>query len=124
VIGYELRMAIPRESARTLTTVSAVVVAVCVVVLTARVMVFGLPLVVEQQKIYDNKDLAERVFQALDDKDTLGGGFGAVTCPTGVTIKSGVTFRCTVEHNGQDTSVQVTVTDTDSGDFEVGNPEK
>jgi hypothetical protein len=122
VISYEERMANPRELARVLTTASAVVVAVCVVILTTRVMISGLPLVVEQQKAYDSADVARRVQQVLADRMVLGGFSGSVTCPSGVTIKSGVTFSCTVvQDHGIEKSVQVTVTNTDSGEFKVGD---
>lgn len=109
---YELRMRIVR-------TASAVVVAACVVVLTVRVLFFGLPLVVEGQKVYDKQELTSRVLDALSGR--LPGGVSDLTCPSGVTIKAGVTFHCTLTSDGGKKQVPVTVTDTDSGEFEVGD---
>jgi hypothetical protein len=120
VISYEVHVTSPRELARVLTTASAVVVAVCIVILTTRVMISGLPLVVEQQKTYDSADIASRVQRVLLDREPRG-GWSTATCPSGVTIKSGVTFSCEVDLNGKNKSVQVTVTNTDSGEFEVSD---
>lgn len=106
---------------RIVVAVSALVVAVCAVVVTTRVMVSGLPLVVEQQKVYDSGDLTRRVNKVLSERGGLGSW--SIECPSGVTMRAGVTFRCDVEVNGEARTVPVTVTDTDSGELEVGDLE-
>ena len=106
---------------RTVTTVSVAVVAFCALVVTARVMVAGLPLAVEAQKTYDRDDLTRRVNEVLSERGGLGSW--STECPSGVTIEAGVTFRCDLDVNDGHRTVAVTVTDTDSGEFEVGDVE-
>ncbi|WP_447006705.1 DUF4333 domain-containing protein [Saccharothrix isguenensis] len=103
-------------------TVSAVVVAVCVLVLTVRAMTSGLPLTVHQQMTFDSEELGKRVHGALAESGGLGGSSDSMSCPENVAIKEGTVFGCSVRHNGRFKTVRVVVVDAESGAIEVGSP--
>lgn len=101
-------------------TVSAVVVAVCALVLTIRAMTSGLPLVVHQQMTFDSDELAKRVTKALSLRGDLGGSSQPMSCPENVAIEAGTVFSCSIMHNERFKTVRVVVVDAESSTIEVG----
>ena len=99
---------------------SAVVVAVCAVVLTTKAMTTGLPLVVHQGQTFDSGELAKRVHQIVLERQDLGGVSQSMTCPENVPIEKDTAFGCSVLHEGRYKTVRAVVVDAESGAIEVG----
>ncbi|MCC8249590.1 DUF4333 domain-containing protein [Saccharothrix luteola] len=107
---------------------SAVVTAVCAVVLTVAVLSGNATVRLEQLRTFDRMELSHKVFDQLHEQhpDTgitgWSGGEDSAPCPGHIAIKEGVTFTCTFIDDGRERKVRVYIKDTDSGDLEVGPP--
>ena len=107
---------------------SAVVTAVCAVVLTVAVLSGNATVQLEQLRTFDRMELSDKVFDQLreqhPDSGITGwsGGDSSAPCPGHIAIKEGVTFTCTFIDDGRERKVRVHIKDTDSGDLEVGPP--
>lgn len=106
--------------AQVVVSVSAVVVAVCAVLLTGRVMSSGVPIVVHRQMTFDSDALAKRVHGVLLDRHDLPDTSSDMTCGENVEIRQGAAFGCSVLHNGKLKTVRVVVVDAESVALEVG----
>jgi hypothetical protein len=99
---------------------SAVVVALCVVAVTVKVLVSGVS--VAQQRTFEREDLAARVVGEVLAQEDVSGMSGAPVCPSGVLIEEGVVFTCamsiTVGGRDGDRRVRFRVTDAAGGGFE------
>lgn len=108
---------------------SAVVTAVCAVVLTVAVLSGNATVRVENLRTFEPVDLSGEVLDLLGERYPGSGVSGfdhdAPPCPASVAIKEGVTFTCTFRgESGRRMDVAVRVTDTYSGALEVGEPTK
>jgi hypothetical protein len=118
LVGY--KAVVMSRIAQVAMSVSAVVVAVCAVVLTARVMSTGVPIVVQQQMTFNGDELAKRVQKVLTERNELPGTSSDMACPENVAIKQQATFGCSVVLNDRLKTVRVVVVDAESGAIEVG----
>lgn len=121
-IRYVLRMPRPRNVAKILLVASAVVVAASVATLTVRVMTTGFPVHVQHETTRDASYFTPQVLDELRGRGILGEGLTSVSCPSDEKVKTGMTFRCEVQTDLGERTVQVTVLDADTGEIEVGEP--
>lgn len=118
-IGYTGRMP---TFLRAATALSAVVTALCAVVLTVVVVSGHATVPVEQLRTFDQAVLADTVFDQVWEKYPDSGISGPRTCPGHVAVKEDVTFTCTFGESRNAKKVRVRVVDTYSGELEVGAP--
>ncbi|GLY52772.1 DUF4333 domain-containing protein [Lentzea sp. NBRC 102530] len=112
------------RSAQFAVAASAVVVAVCAVVLTAKVLWFsGLPVEARQEMTFNSAELAKRVQRVLGDRGELPGISSGMSCPEHVVIRSGNAFGCSVVHDDKVKTVRIVVTDAEAGTIQVGKLE-
>ncbi|MFD9704714.1 DUF4333 domain-containing protein [Lentzea sp. NPDC059081] len=112
------------RSAQFALAASAVVVAVCAVVLTVKVLTSSdLPVVARQEMTFDSAALAKRVERVLHDRSDLPGSSSEMSCPEHVAIRVGNAFGCSILHNDKVKTVRVVVTDAEAGLIEVGKVE-
>lgn len=102
---------------------SAVVMALCAVAVTAKVLISGVT--VKQQRTFDREDLAARVVDevmAQSDTSDISGVSGTPVCPSGVLIEEGVVFTCemsvSVAGSRDNRRVRFRVTDAAGAGFE------
>ncbi|MEU3649669.1 DUF4333 domain-containing protein [Lentzea sp. NPDC034063] len=112
------------RSAQFAVAASAVVVAICAVVLTAKVLSSsGLPVVAQQEMTFNSAELASRVQRVLGERGELPGSSSQMSCPEHVAIRSGNAFGCSVVHNQKLKNVRVVVTDAEAGTLQIGKLE-
>lgn len=102
------------------------IVLVLLVVAAAAVVLFVKPGYLNKT-VFDQTALQEGVQSILtnsptDDPAGYGlDGVGDVTCPSDVEVKAGASFSCTVDQNGDEKTVKISIVD-DAGTYKVGIP--
>ncbi|WP_394615650.1 DUF4333 domain-containing protein [Lentzea sp. JNUCC 0626] len=112
------------RSAQFALAASAVVVAVCAVLLTAKVLLFTeAPVAARQEMTFNSAELAKRVQRTLGERGDLPGSSSEMSCPEHVAIRAGNAFGCSVLHNEKLKNVRVVVTDAEAGAIQIGKLE-
>ncbi|HZM65432.1 MAG TPA: DUF4333 domain-containing protein, partial [Nakamurella sp.] len=76
------------------------------------------------KKVFDERQVSDGVTKVLTAPGPGGYGLSGVSnvsCPAGEQVKAGASFQCTLQIDGADRTVTITVQD-DNGVYQVGPP--